>query len=87
MSSQNVEERVMNVVSEQLALNKETLTRDSDFIKDLGSDSLDQVELIMELEEEFGITIPEEEADKVRTVGDVIDHIEAALKSSQKGEN
>ena len=85
MSSRTVEERVMDVVSEQLALNKETLTRDSDFIKDLGSDSLDQVELIMELEEEFGITIPEEEADKVRTVGDVIDHIEAALKSSQKG--
>ena len=86
MNSQNVEERVLNVISEQLGFNKEDLTRESDFIKDLGSDSLDLVELVMELEEEFGITIPEEEADKVRTVGDVIDHIKAALNSSDKGE-
>ena len=86
MNSQNVEERVLNVISEQLGFNKEDLTRESDFIKDLGSDSLDLVELVMELEEEFGITIPEEEADKVRTVGDVIDHIKAALNSADKGE-
>lgn len=86
MNSQNVEERVLNVISEQLGFNKEDLTRESDFIKDLGSDSLDLVELVMELEEEFGITIPEEEADKVRTVGDVIDHIKIALNSSEKGE-
>ncbi len=81
MSEQNVTERVMSIVSEQLSCDPENLTVDSDFVKDLGADSLDIVELVMELEEEFGITIPEEEADKVRTVGDAIQHIEAALNS------
>lgn len=79
MSEQNVAQRVIGIVSDQLSCDPENLTKDSDFVKDLGADSLDIVELVMELEEEFGISIPEEEADKVRTVGDAIEHIEAAL--------
>lgn len=81
MSEQNVADRVMAIVSDQLSCDQDTLSKDSDFVKDLGADSLDIVELVMELEEEFGISIPEEEADKVRTVGDAIEHIEAALNA------
>lgn len=81
MSVQNVSERVMAIVSDLLSCDQDSLSLESDFVKDLGADSLDIVELVMELEEEFGISIPEEEADKVRTVGDAIEHIEAALNA------
>ncbi|MDO4585333.1 MAG: acyl carrier protein [Planctomycetia bacterium] len=76
----DVKERVLNVVSEQLGFNKEDLTMETSFINDLGSDSLDLVELVMELEEEFGITIPEEATDDVQTIGDVVEHIEKELE-------
>ena len=74
-----IEERVVDIVSEQLDADKENITRDTYFIKDLGADSLDTVELVMELEEEFGITIPEESAEKIETVGQAIEQIEGLL--------
>ncbi len=79
MDSQNITERVMKVVSEQLGIDQDKLTLETSFINDLGSDSLDLVELVMELEEEFQITIPEEATDDVQTIGDVIRHIESEL--------
>lgn len=79
VDSQNITERVMKVVSEQLGIDQDKLTLETSFINDLGSDSLDLVELVMELEEEFQITIPEEATDDVQTIGDVIRHIENEL--------
>jgi acyl carrier protein len=75
----SVEERVIEIVCENLAVNKEQVTRSTSFIDDVGADSLDIVELVMELEEEFEITIPDEEAEKIKTVGEAIDYIEREL--------
>lgn len=72
----SVEERVINIVSEQLGVAKEKVSRETSFVNDLGADSLDTVELVMEFEEEFNINIPEEAADKIQTVGEAIDFIE-----------
>jgi len=72
----SVEERVIEIVCENLGVNREQVTRQTSFQEDVGADSLDIVELVMELEEEFEITIPEEHVDKIRTVGEAIDYIE-----------
>ena len=71
-----VEDRVIEIVSEQMGVSKEQVTRETSFVNDLGADSLDTVELVMEFEEEFDITIPDEEAEKIQTVGQAIDYIE-----------
>jgi acyl carrier protein len=75
----SAEERVVEIVSENLGVSKEQVTRKTRFIEDLGADSLDIVELIMELEEEFEITIPDEQAEKIKTVGEAIDYIEREM--------
>ncbi|UCF06194.1 MAG: acyl carrier protein [bacterium] len=75
-----VEERVKKVIEEQLSVNQDQITRDASFIDDLGADSLDTVELVMALEEEFGVEIPDEEAEKITKVGEAIDYIEAHIK-------
>lgn len=73
----SVEEKVMGIVSEQLGVPKEEVARQSSFVDDLKADSLDVVELVMEFEDEFEITIPDDDYEKIRTVGDAIDYIEA----------
>jgi acyl carrier protein len=76
----NVEQitaRVKEIVSEQMNVAKDQITNEASFTTDLGADSLDQVELVMELEEEFGITIPDDAAEKITTVGQAIDYIVA----------
>jgi acyl carrier protein len=75
----SVEERVIEIVCENLGVNKEQVTRSTSFIEDVGADSLDIVELVMELEEEFEITIPDDQAEKIKTVGEAIDYIEREL--------
>ena len=70
-----IEEKVIQIVSEQLSVEKSEITRDTSFQDDLNADSLDIVELVMELEDEFDMTIPDEEAEKLKTVGDAIDYI------------
>ncbi len=75
MSSEEVFEKIKNIIVEQLGVVETTVTLDASFIDDLGADSLDIVELIMALEEEFDIEIPDEDAEKVVTVGDVVDYI------------
>ena len=72
----SVEAKVIDVVAEQLGVNKDNITRDTSFVNDLGADSLDTVELIMELEEEFDTTIPESTAEQIQTVGQAIDFLE-----------
>ena len=77
----SVEERVIDIVAEQLGVEKDKITRNTSFVNDLGADSLDQVELVMELEEEFDIDIPDDAAEKIQTVGQAIDFIEQAQAS------
>ncbi|GAA4423942.1 acyl carrier protein [Bremerella cremea] len=77
----SVEERVIEIVASQLGVDKEKVSRESSFVNDLGADSLDMVELVMELEEEFDIDIPEDSADKIETVGQAIDYLEEAKNS------
>ena len=73
----SIEEQVINVVAEQLAVDKVKITRETSFVNDLGADSLDTVELIMELEDTFDTTIPESAAEQIQTVGQAIDFIES----------
>ena len=68
-------EKVKKVLAEQLGIDESVITLDSSFVDDLGADSLDIVELIMGLETEFDIEIPDEEAEKITTVGDAVDYI------------
>lgn len=72
-----VEERVKKIIVEQLGVNAEQVTNAASFVDDLGADSLDTVELVMALEEEFGLEIPDEEAQKIGTVQSAIDYINA----------
>ncbi|HVP38353.1 MAG TPA: acyl carrier protein [Candidatus Saccharimonadales bacterium] len=69
------EERVKEIIAKELEVSPDQLTNDASFIDDLGADSLDTVELVMALEEEFGIDIPDEDADKIKTVGDVMSYL------------
>ncbi len=72
----SVKERVIDIVSEQLGVSKDQITEDTHFVNDIGADSLDTVELVMELEEEFDINIPDDAAEKIQTVGEAIQYIE-----------
>lgn len=71
----SVENRVKEIIVEKLGVNAEQVTESAHFIDDLGADSLDQVELVMAFEEEFGIEIPDEDAEKISTVGGAIEYI------------
>ena len=70
-----LEEKVKEIIVEQLGVNAEQVTQEASFIEDLGADSLDQVELVMAFEEEFGAQIPDEDAEKLTTVGKVISYL------------
>ena len=69
-------ERVIDIVADQLGVDKEKITLETSFVDDLGADSLDTVELVMELEEEFDINIPDDAAEKIRTVGHGVEYID-----------
>ncbi len=75
MSSEEIFEKIKGIIVEQLSVTESTVTMESSFIDDLGADSLDIVELIMALEEQFDIEIPDSDAEKVVTVGDVVEYI------------
>ena len=74
----DVAERVIDIVAEQLGVDKEKVKPETSFVNDLGADSLDTVELVMELEEEFNVNIPDDAAEKIETVGQAIDFINSA---------
>ncbi|MBA3033490.1 MAG: acyl carrier protein [Gammaproteobacteria bacterium] len=76
----NIEQRVKKIVAEQLGVNEADIKNDSSFVDDLGADSLDTVELVMALEEEFECEIPDEEAEKITTVQQAIDYVNNNLK-------
>ena len=78
----SVEERVKNIVCQQMGTTPDKVTRETSFINDLGADSLDTVELVMEFEDEFEINIPDEDAEKIQTVGDAIDYINGKSKTA-----
>ena len=75
-----IAERVKDIIADKLSVEKSEVTNDASFTNDLGADSLDTVELIMEFEKEFGISIPDDQAEKISTVGDAIAYIEEAEK-------
>ena len=77
----SVHERVIDIVADQLGVDKEKITAETSFVNDLGADSLDTVELVMELEEEFDINIPDDAAEKIQTVGQAIEFIEKSQES------
>ncbi len=74
-----VEEKVKSIIVEQLGVEGESVTPEASFIDDLGADSLDIVELVMTMEEEFDLEIPDEDAEKIKTVNDVINYIKAKV--------
>jgi acyl carrier protein len=80
MAEKTIEQRVKEIIVEQLGVKPEQVTPEAKFIEDLGADSLDTVELVMALEEEFGSEIPDEQAEKLQSVGDVIKYIEENCK-------
>jgi len=82
-----IADRVREIIAEQLMADPEEVTDEASFVDDLGADSLDTVELIMEFEDEFGIEIPDEDAEKIQTVGEAIAYIERLVqeKEAEKG--
>ncbi len=80
----SVEEKIKAIIAEQLGVKPEEVTPQASFIDDLGADSLDTVELIMALEEEFNIEIPDEDAEKMTTVGDAISYIDSKTAKSKE---
>ena len=80
MSEKSIEQRVKDIIVEQLGVKPEQVTPEAKYIDDLGADSLDTVELVMALEEEFGNEIPDEQAEKLQCVGDVIKFVEDQQK-------
>ena len=80
---QTIEEKVKAIIVEQLGVKAEQVIPEAKFIEDLGADSLDTVELVMALEEEFGMEIPDEEAEKLQSVGDVIKYIEDSSRDAK----
>ena len=81
---QAIENRVVEIISEQMGADKAEITKETSFINDLNADSLDTVELVMEFEDEFDLSIPDEEAEKIQTVGAAIDYIATVAQSKSQ---
>lgn len=81
-TSEEIEDKVMSIVSEQMSVDRSEIKRETSFVNDLNADSLDTVELVMELEDEFDMSIPDEEAEKLQTVGQAIDYIQNQLANA-----
>ncbi len=84
IDAQAIEQKVVGIISEQMGVDKAEITRETSFINDLNADSLDTVELVMEFEDEFDMSIPDEEAEKIQTVGAAIDYIVNIAQSKNK---
>ena len=79
-----IENKLIDIISEQMGVDKSEITRETSFINDLNADSLDTVELVMEFEDEFDMSIPDEEAEKIQTVGAALDYIAKIAQSKAK---
>jgi acyl carrier protein len=84
VDTQAIEAKVIDIISEQMGTEKSEITRETSFINDLNADSLDTVELVMEFEDEFDMSIPDEEAEKIQTVGAAIDYIVNIARSKDQ---
>ena len=83
MADVNIQEKVIEIVSEQMGVDKGEVSPETSFINDLNADSLDTVELVMEFEDEFDMSIPDEEAEKIQTVGAAIDYIKKIMNDKE----
>ena len=83
LTPEAIEAKVIEIVAERMSVDKSEIKRSTSFISDLNADSLDTVELVMELEDEFELTIPDDAAEKLKTVGEAIDYIK--MKLAEKG--
>jgi len=81
-----IEEKVIDIISEQMGAEKSEITRETSFVNDLNADSLDTVELVMEFEDEFDMSIPDEEAEKIQTVGAAIDYVAKMIQEKKQSE-
>ena len=81
---QAIEDKVIGIISEQMGVDKSQITRETSFINDLNADSLDTVELVMEFEDEFDLSIPDEEAEKIQTVGAAVDYVVNVAQSKNQ---
>ena len=81
---QAIKDKVIDIISEQMGVDKAEVSRDTSFINDLNADSLDTVELVMEFEDEFDMSIPDEEAEKIQTVGAAVDYIVKIAQTKDK---
>ena len=79
MTESEVEAKVIDIVAEQMGVDKSEITRETSFANDLNADSLDTVELVMEFEDEFETSIPDEQAEKIQTIGQAIDYIKQSI--------
>jgi len=82
VSEQEIEAKVIDIVAEQMGVDKSEITRETSFVNDLNADSLDTVELVMEFEDEFETSIPDDKAEQIKTVGEAIDYIVEARKAA-----
>jgi acyl carrier protein len=82
VTEQEIEAKVTDIVAEQMGVDKSEISRETSFVNDLNADSLDTVELVMELEDEFETSIPDEVAEKIQTVGQAVDYLVEAQKQS-----
>jgi len=83
VTKEEIEAKVISIVAEQMGVDKSEISRDTNFVNDLNADSLDTVELVMEFEDEFEASIPDEDAEKIQTVGQAIDFIYDHLESKE----
>jgi len=81
----DIEERLKKIIAEQLMVDEEEITPEASFVDSLGADSLDTVEMIMEIEDEFGIEIPDEDAEKLVTVGEAIEYVKRKVEEKEAG--
>ena len=79
----DIEAKVIEIVAEQMGRDQSEITRETSFVNDLNADSLDTVELVMEFEDQFELSIPDEDAEKIQTVGQAIEHIEQSVENSE----
>ena len=84
MDEKEIEEKVISIVAEQMGVDKGEINRETNFVNDLNADSLDTVELVMEFEDEFETSIPDEEAEKIQTVGQAIDFIKDHMSKAKQ---
>lgn len=85
LDMKQIEDKVIDIICEQMGTDKSEITRETSFINDLNADSLDTVELVMEFEDEFDMSIPEEDAEKLQTVGSAIDYVAKTIQAKKQG--